>query len=944
MRFLPVLLLAWCLPVGAATLALPDVVDPETTVTVSQAQIHLEGPFVGLRTTHQLVPRAPDALRPLESRLSVTLPTGLQLMNYALDIQGVLRDAVVVERVQARSAFENIVRRNVDPALLEQRSSQALSLRVFPVTKAAPRTIRLDMTALATRAACGWETTLNAGLMSALRQTEVHVVSPVRPIAPAFRVAAPTRQQPFWRLRLKPVSGNPATASICVPAPRDQVAWTSKQGEDVLHFVEATTGTAQVARWSKLDRVHVFWDNSLSMLNRMRAEELALLDLFLAGRSVQVTVSVPTLEGTTDQTFEVRGGDTTALRRYLSALIPEGASPLTAWQPQPDSDLALLFTDAVSTWSSVVRPSSNASVPVAVITSTDPVDQGLLTHWLRPGGTWIDLKRVSPEVANRRLRALKVSLPLPPVDFDRELLSGWFAPLRDADAPSVRACHIGRQASPGLEGLARPRAVSTPSAALMTFWCGRWAVDALAYQRPQARDQLVRLAKQYGVTSAETSLLVLEQDDDYVTFGVTPKNASPELIARIEAERLNQQRDLNQRRFEQLKRVTTQWEERKRWAVQVFPKVSLKPVDSPTSLMGQRRAEALAQRDREATQRPLRGPRPTAPQPLMGVPPQADDLVAAASAPTPRGAEGPTGTVTLTAATGDLETLDPRFATATTVANVMQVYRDVRPRHLRSPSFYLQVAERLYGLNEPALAATVLSSLIEIMPNEHAMLRVVAYRLLQADPQSPVALTLLQDIARLAPDEPTSLRDYGLMLGKLGRCDEALRTMAPIIAQPDTDRFGDVGLITLAEMNALRRQCSTSVWPLPDNLKADVPIDLRIVLTWNIKDTDIDLHVTDPLGEVVSYSRKSSRQGGRISRDSIRGNGPEEFILQKPVPGTYRIEVNFFGSNEARLIQEATVRVLIEQRFATAAVQQTEVTRTLKPGGQRMLVATFEVK
>lgn len=114
-----------------------------------------------------------------------------------------------------------------------------------------------------------------------------------------------------------------------------------------------------------VERVHLFWDNSLSMLNRMREQEMVLLDQFLAGRSVHATVSVPTWEGMTDKIFEIREGDTTALRRYLSGLIPEGASPLIAWQPQPDSDLAVLFTDAVSTWPSAVRSSPNASAPCA---------------------------------------------------------------------------------------------------------------------------------------------------------------------------------------------------------------------------------------------------------------------------------------------------------------------------------------------------------------------------------------------------------------------------------------------------------------------------------------------------------------------------------------------------------------------------------------------------
>ena len=122
-----------------------------------------------------------------------------------------------------------------------------------------------------------------------------------------------------------------------------------------------------------------------------------------------------------------------------------------------------------------------------------------------------------------------------------------------------------------------------------------------------------------------------------------------------------------------------------------------------------------------------------------------------------------------------------------------------------------------------------------------------------------------------------------------------------------------------------------------------MPVDLRVVLTWNLKDTDLDLHVIDPHGEKVYFAHRTSRQGGRLSRDSTAGNGPEEFILRNPVPGEYQVQVNFFGSGENRLLREATVKVVFQRQFGTAQMKTDTQVVTLKPGQGVQKVGVFVV-
>ena len=68
-----------------------------------------------------------------------------------------------------------------------------------------------------------------------------------------------------------------------------------------------------------------------------------------------------------------------------------------------------------------------------------------------------------------------------------------------------------------------------------------------------------------------------------------------------------------------------------------------------------------------------------------------------------------------------------------------------------------------------------------------------------------------------------------------------------------------------------------------------MPLDLRVVLSWDSDNSDMDLWVTDPNGEKCYYSNNLTYQGGLISDDFTGGYGPEEFVLRDAKPGKYKV-------------------------------------------------------
>lgn len=77
---------------------------------------------------------------------------------------------------------------------------------------------------------------------------------------------------------------------------------------------------------------------------------------------------------------------------------------------------------------------------------------------------------------------------------------------------------------------------------------------------------------------------------------------------------------------------------------------------------------------------------------------------------------------------------------------------------------------------------------------------------------------------------------------------------------------------------------------------------IQITLAW-ATGADIDLYVTDPYGETISYQRRQSSSGGVLDHDArgacvAGGDTIENVYWSSPQPprGTYQVELHYWGS------------------------------------------------
>ena len=264
------------------------------------------------------------------------------------------------------------------------------------------------------------------------------------------------------------------------------------------------------------------------------------------------------------------------------------------------------------------------------------------------------------------------------------------------------------------------------------------------------------------------------------------------------------------------------------------------------------------------------------------------------------------------------------------------VYLDQRKTFGASPAFYLDCADYLLRNDRRDEGLRVLTNVAELHLQDARLLRVVAHRLAQLS-ELDLAIAMFERIAKLRPEEPQSHRDLALALA-----DRADRTAAAAGGQSsgriasdyarslellnkvildDWDRFEGVQVVALMEANRILARLSATPnlgdvpIPLDPRLRKLLDLDVRVVLTWDADQTDIDLWVTEPSGEVCVYNHNRTTIGGLLSNDFTQGYGPEEYCLRRLMPGQYKIQANFYGSGLQQIAGPTTVQATVITNF-----------------------------
>ena len=915
--------------------------------------------------------------RVLEGELQFPLLDGQRIVGFAMDVNGTLRDAVPVEKAKGQAVFEDIIRGNIDPGLLEVTQGNNFKLRVYPIPAQGVKRVVLRVAeTLVDRGPRGtgsmYRLPLGFGDRIGNLAVDVRIAGTGgKPVASsrALGDVGFTPEGDGYRLRSNRTdfaANTEPTLDIAITASAGTVTYTQTFEGRTYFIADVPLRSIETAR-DVPNTVGLVWDSSGSGATRDHGREFALLDAYFRKmRNGEVRLTRIRHDAEATQVFRIANGNWQALRDALVATAYDGATNLGAFTPDPKVREYLLFSDGLSNFGDT--PFAKMGVPLFSISAAVKSDATFLRYIAHrsggSGGRFIDLTRHNAQEAARALLtntthvtgvssngASQLVLSSPYPEGGRVLLGGV---LNEKDAMVRLTLANSGSKSPAMDIFVKTNGNAGNSAA------SQWAqlrVAELEGEYEFNRAEIRRLGQRFKLVTRETSLIVLDRIEDYARYEILPP-----VELRADYERVIGNIALQRRgeRKSHLDNIVRLFEEKIRWWNRDFPKDSPVKKEAKIALadavepavagsVAPRRDESYRQRVNNAPQASIQESlAQSAPVATPAAPPAPAMAKMAASAGAR--AESDKGQAATTTASIRLQKWQPDAPYAVRMRNsaasdVYRIYLDEKPGFASSTAFFLDAADVLFDKGQADLGVRVLTNLAEMDLENRHILRILGYRLMQAG-RSKLAIPILARVLELAPNEPQSYRDLGLAYAADKQWQKAADNLHEVVIRPWHGRFPEIELTALDELNAIIATADTpvDVSRFDARLLRNLPVDLRVALSWDADNTDIDLWVTDPNGEKAYYGNRISYQGGRMSQDYTGGYGPETFSLKHAKPGKYKVEANFYGHNQQIVAGATTLQLKLTTRFGLREQQEQVVTLRLKGRSEVVQVGEFEVK
>ena len=926
------------------------------------AMVDVRAKVMGRHATTQvdIVLHNPNAVV-IEAAFEFPLREGQTVTGFSLeneDHSGFLK-AAPVEKAKGQAVFEQIVREGADPGLLEKTAGNHFKLRVYPLSAQRYRTVKLEISEFLVPDKTGLLTYQAPLKLQDAQPKKFSFTLDVEGIAPknvklsdGLQSAQLKAQQNGINLGFYP-DKIPRKGEFAVSWKSPNQLFTDTGTMDGEHYFRAQVPLSLTTAARKAPNpVTIVWDASGSGAQRDHGRELAFLDAtFKAIGNTKVYLIVTHVEAQSPREFEVKQGRWDDLREVLEKMPYDGASNPAAWNatvPVPRNltkeelagfaKLTLLFSDGIGNWGATPEP--NKAHPLYAISAVAGANSsGLRALAEATGGRYIDLLQGSVAQAVAQLSVAQARLIRMSADGADKLVSastfaeGGFIQIAGHFTKS-HANVLFEFEMPSGAIIQRSIEVKAPATAKGEFKplvAQQWAemtITALEANASEHRSEILRLGSEFGVVSSRTSLIILERLSDYLRFNIMPSDP----IWREEYKQQVKNKEA-QKAAEQslhLDNLVQRFNAKAAWWEKDFPK-------------GEKPIPAKISNDSHPAMAMSAAPALMAPPPPRPAPAVVKSSAAAPSPQTPL-VEAKQKTIVINV---QKQEMTAPYATRLREASDDKryaIYLDEKPSYAHSSAFYLDAAEIFFEKGQKKIGLRVLSNLAEISFEERSLLRILAYRLQQAG-LFEEAILLFKQVRDLAPNEPQSWRDLGLAYAANGQAQKAIDALWATASRKWDWRFADADLIALGELNAIAaRTPGLNLSRVDSRLLRHLPVDLRVVMTWDADSTDIDLWVKDPNQEDAYYGHQLTYQGGRMSRDFVAGYGPEEYLLKVAKPGRYEVRGKFYGSRQQRFSPYTTVMLRFVTGFGQANQAEQSVIMRLPEKGNEVFVGSFEVK
>jgi len=893
--------------------------------------------------------------RILEGEFNFPLGEGQTVSRFALDIGGKLREGVVVDKTKGRKTFEAIVRRSADPGLLEKTAGNNFRARVYPIPASGTRRIVIAYEQELTDKGAYDLYLLPLTLKETVSKFTIHAEVIKREV----RFNLENNQ-------LGNLSFSKWNDSYISNLEMDNYTPDKRIAFDFPHVADsANVFTAPInnlvdssyfyvnIRPDRLEKekilpnqITLLWDNSSSCKNRDLEKELEILDAYIR-KIGNLTIGLVPFNITTEKadTFKIMNGNWENLKSVIKGLNYDGGTSLGCIDfTKYHTKEILLFSDGISNFGLDEPKFSN--IPVNVINSNGVANHSFLTYIAqRTGGVYLNVGKLTSAEALSLLTTSSYHFISAKVENGKVSNIYPSMPCPAGNSFSIAGILTGKEATVSLNFgfgntivYSKKVTITNENTSDINLLRRIWAekkIAELSINEDKNKNGINQTGKEFGIVTSNTSLIVLETLSDYIQYQIVPPvELQQEYSASINAKE-NEAAEKVKSHFDYV--VTLSDEQSKWWNTNfIVPKItanknqknwSSRPVlDSDESVV----SNAVISADEE---------------PQTYAYSVVDNYIESEGegSGTGSGAGAGAGPGVVSGPTFSLQTQkepenvidiqlnawDPQSPYLKVLQYAVkgqeyETYLKLKDEYGNTPAFYADASDFFIKLKEKAVAKKVLSNLAEISLESPELQRALGKKLLDLNCNDD-AVQVFEKVQKLRTDEPQSYHDLGLAYEANGNHQQSIETLYEVVGKEWDNRFHGIELIVMNDINSIiARYPSLNYSFIDKRLIKKEPVDIRVEITWNIDNCDIDLWVTDPLGEKCYFENPQTHLGGKISKDFTQGYGPEEFMLKKAVTGKYFVQANYYGTSSQTLLTPVSIHVTFITNFGKANQKKQE--------------------
>lgn len=368
-------------------------------VGVATANIKIDAGFFTTKTFIELEFCNPNRLE-MEGLYRFRLEPGQVITGFQLELNGRYRDGSIEEKSKATNAYNSIVGKRIDPAILSMEYQDNYRINVYPIPAGGCRKVSITIE----QANVPKEKTIKYALplvsIDTVKRLYVFAATPAT--SGTARVAGQLSHATFslgdgknelnysakkvlWNKPIEFTYQMPSGNIICTEFQKSSKKFQLFSGSSIPAAVQTPA-----------KNIVVYWDASASLRDRDVSKEIEFLQQVLAYHSANKLTIVRFNYRVLDSNTFSAPNKSFAWQQYLAATNYSGATQLGAIDlSKVNADMVLIFSDGINTYGKS-RPNTGTAKVFCITTSQNANIQNLSNIAGQSGGSLISLLNKKP--------------------------------------------------------------------------------------------------------------------------------------------------------------------------------------------------------------------------------------------------------------------------------------------------------------------------------------------------------------------------------------------------------------------------------------------------------------------------------------------------------------------------------------------------------------------